>query len=190
MPGSVIPVTGLVNGPIGSISQTDFPLVSPRQVNPTDTNNIGFGDPTVLNANSTVSSVKQFLANGGTLTANTPLGIAKDAVETNGYYPLNGGTAMPAGQYPPGVIANILTRGTINVKINNGVPAGAGSPVYVRIAANAAIPNGVVGGFEAVADGTNTVQIPNIVFKTGILSTDPVTGDVTAQVTILNRLQA
>jgi hypothetical protein len=65
MPASVIPVTGLTNGPIGAISQTDFPLVSPRQVNPTDTNNINFGDPVVLNSNNTVSSVKQFLANGG-----------------------------------------------------------------------------------------------------------------------------
>jgi hypothetical protein len=96
---------------------------------------------------------------------------------------------MPAGQYPPGVFANILTRGTINVAINKGTPAGAGSPVYVRVAENASIPNGVVGGFEAVADGTNTVQIPNIVFKTGVLSTDPVTGQVTAQVTILERMQ-
>lgn len=273
MPGSVIAVTGLALGPVGSISQTDFPLISPRLVNIADTNPLNFGDPFVLNPNNTYSSVKQFLANAGVLLPSTPLGIAKDTVETNNYYPVQGGTNMPAGFYPGGVMANGLTRGTINVAINNGTPVGAGSPVYIRTAADGSVPLGIVGGFEAQADGTatgaavggntgngtisaltvgvfgiagvytakftdathytvsdpngvvighgttgvafasngvnftitaggtpfaandsftitvaaTTVVIPNFVFKTGILSTDPATSQVTAQVTILER---
>lgn len=256
MPGAVIPVTGLLNGPVGAISQTDFPLISPRKVNSSDTLNVNYGDPVVLNANNTNSSVAQFIANAGSLTALTPLGIAKETVQTNVYYPLGGGTNMPGGIYPPGTDGNFLTRGTINVAINNGTPAGAGSPVYIRTALNAAVPLGLVGGFEAVVDpnpvattgtatisttaltvasGTGikvgqtvtgvgvapnttvvavagtavtlslavtaalsatavsfgaTVVYPNIVFKTGVLSTDPITGQVTAQVTILERLMA
>lgn len=282
MPYSVIPVTGLVLGPIGSISQTDFPLISPRQVNPTDTLNINFGDPFVLNpASNTYSSVAQFilsnsaaalaaLANG---TPNSPFGIAKDAVETNAYYPLNGGANMPAGFYAPGMMVNGVTRGTISCGINNGTPAGANDPVYIRTVLNGAIPAGVVGGFEAAPDGTiagtanagntgtgtigtlsiaaglqnggysvvfstataftvydpygrivgtgvagtpfaggqvvftitaggtafargdgftvtvtaKTLMIANIVFKTGVLSTDPNTGKSAAQLTILER---
>jgi hypothetical protein len=285
MPISVIPVTGLVLGPIGSISQTDFPLVSPRQVNPTDTNNLAFGETFVLNSNNTYSSVKQYIASNSAAALTTllnlaqpsfALGIAKDAVESNAYYPLQGGTTMPAGYYAPGMVVNGLTRGTISVQVNNGTPVGANSPVYLRTATDGAIPAGVVGGIEAVQDpnatvvgtantgntgngtigtlslkqyglngtytvvfsaatafsvydpygklvGTGatgtafnvgsqiqftitaggtafakgdgfsivvtskTIVIPNIVFKTGVLSTDPNTGVAAAQVTILER---
>lgn len=162
MPYSVIPVTGLVLGPIGSISQTDFPLVSARQVNPTDTLNINFGDPFILNANNTYSSVAQFILTNGVAalaalangTPDNPFGIAKDAVETNAYYPLNGGVNMPAGFYAPGMMVNGLTRGTISCGINNGTPAGANAPVYIRTVLNGAIPAGLVGQFEAAPDGT------------------------------------
>ena len=41
------------------------------------------------------------------------------------------------------------------------VPPTAGGSVYIRVALNGAIPNGVVGGLEAVADGANTVLYPN-----------------------------
>ena len=284
MPISVIPVTGLVLGPVGTISQSDFPLVSPRQVNPTDTNNLAFGETFVLNPNNTYSSVLQYIASNSVAAfisamkkqPSYALGIAKDAVETNAYYPLNGGTNMPAGYYAPGMMVNGLTRGTISVQVNNGTPVGANSPVYVRTTVDGGIPAGVIGGIEAVQDpnatvvgtanasntgngtigtlsmlslgkngvytvsftaatafnvydpdgnfigvgatgvafnaGTQvqftitaggtafvrgdafivtvtskTVVIPNIVFKTGVLSTDPSTGKAAAQVTILER---
>lgn len=285
MPISVIPVTGLVLGPIGSISQTDFPLISPRQVNPTDTLNINFGDPFVLNPNNSYSSVAQYILSNSVAafialmnqaTPSYALGLARDAVETNGYYPLNGGTNMPAGFYGPGMMVNGLTRGTISAAVNNGTPVGAGAPIYLRTTLDGAIPAGVVGGIEGVQDpnattvgtantgntgngtigtlsllkygknGTYTVSftaattfnvfdpygamvgsgvtgtafnvgsqvqftitaggtafvkgdgfgivvtsktivIPNIVFKTGVLSTDPNTGKSAAQVAILER---
>ena len=284
MPVSVIPVTGFLEQPVGAISQTDFPLISPRLVNPTDTLSINFGDPFVLNAGNTYSSVAQYITTNGVaaflaamqeMDLTYALGIAREAVQTNSYYPLQGGQSMAQGAYPPGTMVNGLTRGTINVLINNGTPAGAGSPVYIRTALNGSIPAGVVGQFEAVPDQTvasaakaggntgngtlgtlsanalakngaytvtfltattfnvydplgkllgsgatgtafstggqitftitaggtafvagdgfvvtvtaKTMVVPNIVFKSGILSTDPVSGQVTAQVTILER---
>lgn len=166
MPISVIPVTGLVLGPIGSISQTDFPLISPRQVNPTDTLNLAFGETFVLNANNTYSSVKQYITTNSVAAfialmnqgqPSQALGIAKDSVETNTYYPLQGGTNMPAGVYVPGTMVNGLTRGTISVQVNNGTPVGANSPIYVRTTVDGTIPAGVVGGIEAAPDPTGTV---------------------------------
>lgn len=54
----------------------------------------------------------------------------------------------------------VFKRGRINVKCNVGTPALNGD-VYVRIAANALIPDGVVGGFEASSDSTNSVKLTN-----------------------------
>ena len=183
MPATVIPVTGLALGPVGSISQTDFTLRTPRMVQSADTLNLNFGETAVLNLNNTYSSLKTWIAASGTLTATVPLGIAVANTRTNGVFPLAGGQNVSGGYYPPGTIADVLTKGTINVSVNNGTPAGAGSPVYIRKILNGAIPAGVVGGIEAVADSTNTVVMTNMVFKTGILGADG-----TAQVTILERI--
>lgn len=154
MPGSVIPVTGLILGPVGSISQTDFPLISPRLLNIADTLNLSYGDPFVLNLNNTYSSVAQFILNGGVLTPSTPLGLAKDDVRTNPYYPIGGGTTMPAGVYVPGIEVSGLVHGTMNCAVPVGTPAGAGSPVFIRTILNGAIPLGLVGSLEAAPDGT------------------------------------
>ena len=275
MPASVIPVTGLILGPIGTVSQTDFPLTTPRQIDLNDTLIPAFGDSMVLNANNTYSSVAQYINDGGVLTPNTPVCFAQENTKTNTNYLTNGtGSIAASGVYPAGSEADALTRGTMNVALNNGTPAGAGSPVFIRTTLNGAVPNGVIGGIEAVADGTTpvaaafagntgnttlgtlsngsaplngayrvvytdathfnvydptgvfvgsgvngtaftstgvnftattggtamvrgdgftvttalkTILMPNLVFKTGIVSTDPVTGKNTVQMTILNR---
>lgn len=183
MPATFIPVTGLNLGPVGAVSQSDFPLRTPRPVKSTDTKNIAFGETAVLNSDNTYSSVAQFIAGGGTFSATTPMGIAAENVRTNGSFPMSGsdGDMMPGGYYAPGNIADVLTQGTINVQVNNGTPSANGT-VYVRILANAAIPAGVVGGIEAVADGSNTVARSDLKFKTGVLGSDG-----TAQVTIVQR---
>ncbi len=165
MPYSVIPVQGLIIGPIGSISQTDFPLVSPRQLKSTDTNNLAFGETFVLNPDNTYSSVLQYIASNSVAAfisamkkqPTYALGIAKDSVETNSYYPLNGGTNMPAGCYVPGMMVNGLTRGTITVQLQGGYPAGAGSPVYIRTTVDGSFPGRVIGGIECVPDPNATV---------------------------------
>ena len=190
MPASVIPVTGLILGPVGSISQTDFPITSPRLINPTDTLIPAFGDTLVLNANNTYSSVAQFIElDSSSVTGSTPLAFAQANVKTNTVYPVSGSGAISnTGVYPAGTEADALTRGTINVAVAAGTPAGAGSPCYIRTAYNAAYPNAPIGGIEGSSLTGNVLLTNGIVFKTGILSTDPNTGQITAQVTILTRL--
>lgn len=158
MPATVIPVTGLNLGPVGSVSQSDFPLRTPRQVKSTDTNSIAFGEPMVLNSDNTYSSVKTALAaQAGSVQAGTPLAIAAANTRTNPTFNMagSGGVTTPGGSYAPGNIADGLTQGTINIQVNNGTPTAGGS-VYVRLVANASIPAGVVGGFEAAADDVST----------------------------------
>lgn len=56
-------------------------------------------------------------------------------------------------------ITNILTRGYISVLLGGTVAAAKRGRVYVRIAsASAGKP---IGGFEAVADGANTIVLPD-----------------------------
>ena len=64
------------------------------------------------------------------------------------------------GSYAQSEAVPVFMRGAINVKCNVGVPK-LGGAVYVRIAANDSIPTGVAGGFEAQADGANTVELTN-----------------------------
>ena len=97
MPATVIPVTGLALGPVGSISQTDFTLRTPRMVQSADTLNLNFGETAVLNLNNTYSSLKTWIAGGGTLTATVPLGIAVANTRTNGVFPLARGQNVSGG---------------------------------------------------------------------------------------------
>lgn len=86
--------------------------------------------------------------------------------------------------YTDGTVCDVLTRGNITVKCQRGTPS-AGSAVYVRIAANPSYPNAVVGGFEASADSTNTVQVTNIEWTTGVVDSNGMT-----EVTVKTRAKA
>jgi len=184
MPASVIQVKGLYLGFVGNISNEGYSLRSARRVKPSDTMGIAFGEAAVLNPDNTYSSVKQFVTLGGTVTGTTAIGIAASNVNINPTYNVNGtnGAATPGGIYLPGSVMDLLVQGTINVTCNNGTPVAGGS-VFIRTLVNAAIPNGVVGGLEAVADAANSVLYPNLKWKTGFLESD-----LTAQVTILARM--
>lgn len=59
-------------------------------------------------------------------------------------------------------LANVLRRGFMTVLNRAGTPA-MGSAVYVRVAA--ASGSKIIGGIEAVADGTNTVVMAGATFK-------------------------
>lgn len=186
MPASVIPVTGINEGFVGCISNEGYSLRTPRPVTPTDTLNIAYGESLVLiAATNTYSSVAQFILNGGTLTSATPVGVAVANTATNGNFPLSGtlGANTPGGYFAPGQVCDGLTQGTIDVYCRVGTPAGAGVGVYIRTALNGSIPAGVVGGFEAQADGSNTVLMTNLVWKTGKF----VTANGVAQLTVLSR---
>ena len=64
------------------------------------------------------------------------------------------------GVYAPGDPVSVFQRGAINVLCQRGTPA-LGGAVYVRILPNASYSSAVVGGFEAEADSSNTIQLTN-----------------------------
>jgi hypothetical protein len=157
MPATVIGVTGLNEGFVGNITHSDFPLRTPRTINPTDTLNVAFGETLVLNLNNTYSSVAQYLKNGtGPLAGSLPIALAVANSKTNPSFPLagNNGVYMPAGVYVPGNVADALVIGSMDVNCNIGTPTGAGGPVYMRTAANTAQSAGIVGGLEATQPDT------------------------------------
>lgn len=157
----------------GTVSRGVDSIIENRFVQSSDVNPIPFGYPVILNSNNTYSLF------GATGTAATFAGIAVREVKTNTTYVTNAN-----GAYQPGQPCDVLQRGSATVQVNNGTPTANGT-VYVRIALNASIPAGVIGGFEAVADGTNTIALTNVKFKTGLLDANNV-----AEVTILVRNMA
>lgn len=65
------------------------------------------------------------------------------------------------GQYVPNEAVPVMKRGCVNVICQNGTPQYGGA-VYLRVKLNTGTyPNAVVGGFEATADSTNSVQLTN-----------------------------
>jgi hypothetical protein len=186
--GGVIPVLSLNLGFLGNVSRMGERVIAARQVLPTAANPINFGDAVVIIPDSTggtYQSVKDFIAGGGTFTAGRFAGIAVRNVKTQLAYTTLSVVQTPmVGQFLPGQIAEALERGSVTVKVNNGTPVTQG-PVFMRTVVNAGIPAGVVGGFEAVADGTNTVQLVGVVFRTGVVDANGV-----AEITLLARIAA
>lgn len=187
--GTVIPVTGLNLGFVGQVTRLGERVIASRPVLATTPNNINFGAPVVIvptaGGGDSYQSVADFIAGGGTFTAAKFAGVANREVKTNLSYTSLGNNGTPQiGSYAPNEMSEALERGSILVSINNGTPASQ-APVFVRIALNVAIPAGVVGGFEAVADGANTVQLTNVVFRTGVQD-----GNGVAEITLLNRVAA
>ena len=76
----------------------------------------------------------------------------------------------------------------MTVAVPYGTPAGAGLPVYIRTTLNGSYPNSKIGTIEGSSLTGNTELTNGVVWATGILSTDPATGQIVAQVTILERL--
>ena len=63
-----------------------------------------------------------------------------------------------AGAFAAGEAVGVFMRGAVNVKCQKGTPQ-LGGAVYVRVTANESYPTAAAGGFEAEADGANTVQL-------------------------------
>jgi hypothetical protein len=170
MPATIIPVKGLYLGFVGNISNEGYSLRTARQVNPTDTLVPNFGETVVLNANNTYSTVRQYILNGSTtlpgVSGTLPLALAASNVNINPAYNTVGTNDVltPGGIYTAASMMDAMVQGTMNVSCNNGTPT-AGGPVYMRTALNGAIPNGVVGGLEAVIDPnpltTTTISTTN-----------------------------
>ena len=108
-----------------------------------------FGQALVYGTNGEVVPVSD------TTTAEQFVGVAAREIKGATNY-LDQGT----GAYHPGEMVSVFKRGRINVLCQNGAPA-FGGDVYVRVKANESYPNAAVGGFEAVADSTNSVKLTN-----------------------------
>ena len=160
--------TSLGLGYAGSLTRQDDNLVRNR-IN-SDTTNITFGTPVVL---ATDNTVKNWAADS---TAATFAGVALANVKTNTTYAL---TNANAGYYATKTPTDVVERGSVNVFCKNGTPT-AGGAVYIRVVA--ASPK-AIGDFEAVADSTNSLIIPNAKWTTGKID-----ASLIAELTILTRV--
>lgn len=107
---------------------------------------IPFGTPLVRGENGAV------LPMGTGNTGNQFIGVAGREVKSPAEF-----FSQNVGQYAPQEAVSVFQRGCINVKCQKGTPVIDGT-VYVRITASGDYASG---GFEAEADGTNTVALSN-----------------------------
>lgn len=153
----------------GNYSRTPDDVVASRQLKGDAA--VPFGAAVVLNSDNTYSPVSAATTAGQ--IAGIALRIVKQAVS---YANQN------VSEYNPGEMMSALERGAATVVCNVGTPT-AGGKVYIRVKANTSIANGVVGGFEAAADTTNTIEVPNMRWTNGYLDATRI-----AEVTILTRV--
>ena len=107
---------------------------------------IPFGTPLVRGENGVV------LPMGTGNTGNQFIGVAGREVKSPAEF-----FNQNVGQYAPEEPVSVFQRGCINVKCQKGSPSIDGT-VYVRVTTSG---NYLVGGFEAEADGANTVALSN-----------------------------
>ena len=155
-------------GYAGNYARTPDDIVASRKLKE---GQVEFGQALVLNSDNTYSPVS------ASTTAAQIAGIALRVVKQATSYQDQNTVAYLAGE-----MANALERGAATVVCNAGTPT-AGGKVYVRVKANASVIGGVVGGFEAQADSTNTIEIPNMRWTNGYVDANKV-----SEVTILTRV--
>ena len=85
-------------------------------------------------------------------TGNRFVGVAGREVKSAADY-----YGQSEGRYEPGEPVSVFQRGCVNVRCQKGAPVVDGT-VYVRVNASGGYP---AGGFEAEADGENTVALVN-----------------------------
>ena len=165
MPGKVIG-TSLNIGSPGTPSRSADSIIQNRIADAV----IAFGQAVILKSTNRWATVTD-----STVAADIAGIAVREVVQANTFDP----------QSNPDYVANapcdVMVRGNCTVKCQRGTPA-AGAAVYVRVKANGTYPNAVVGGFEASADSTNTIQVPNIEWTTGSVDANGV-----AEVTIKTR---
>lgn len=111
---------------------------------------VRFGDPVAISTDGTAIAVDS------STTAAGFIGVACSQVQST--------RTMESmeGVYHPQDMAAIFVRGVISVNAQGSSSPVPGGAVYIRVA-NAVAPS-VVGGFEAAADGTDTIQLPHAVW--------------------------
>lgn len=92
--------------------------------------------------------------------------------------------------YTPGQPCSVMTGGYICVPVQNGTPT-VGGKVYMRVSTSSSNANLPIGGIEAVAESTTTVELPNVTFESGPffpmngVSTSPTASLPTSQCAII-----
>lgn len=138
--------TSMPNGQAGSYARQPDMIINTRPAG--GSTNIPFGAPLVYSGGTVVQM-------GASATAAQFVGVAAREIKSSLNY-LDPG----AGEYAPGDAVPVFQRGSINVFCQRGTPA-LGGPVYVRITVNSSYSTAVVGGFEAEADSSYSVQLTN-----------------------------
>lgn len=165
--------TRMNNGYIGGYSRMNDAVIASRLVNADMTEaQINFGAPIVLNGDNTYS-----VLNAAGQLDNFAGVCIREVRQATQWLDQN------VSGYPKNELAPCLERGQVTVECTRGTPT-AGGAVYVRVAANEAYPETYVSGYEAEADGANTVELPNAQWTTGHLDTNRV-----AEITILTRVK-
>lgn len=113
--------------------------------------NIAFGTPLKLSSGKVV-------AMGAGDTAAAFIGIAGREFKSSLNY-----LDQNKGEYAPNDPVSVFQRGCINAICQKGTPA-YGTAVYLRVTANSSYPTALVGGLEAEADSTNTVQLKGCIW--------------------------
>lgn len=158
MPGKTIGI--MMNaGYAGTQSRTADAIIQNRVADGA----ISFGQAVILTADN-----RWKLVGAGT-TAEMVAGIAvREVVQANTFDPQSNPDYMD--KQP----CDVMTRGNCTIKCQRGTPV-SGAAVYVRIAVNDTYPDAIIGGFEASADGANTIQVPNIEWTTGVMDANNMT---------------
>lgn len=138
--------TAMTAGFAGSYSRQPDMIVNTRPAGGSVA--IPFGAPLVYSEGTVVQM-------GADATAAQFVGVAGREIKSSLTY-----LEQSPGKYAPGDPVSVFQRGSIQVYCQRGTPALSGA-VYVRIAANGSYESAVVGGFEAEADSSNTVQLTN-----------------------------
>ena len=138
--------TTMPNGFAGSYARQPDMIVNTRPAG--GSNPIPFGTPLKYDDGAVIPM-------GAAATAAQFVGVAGCEIKSALTY-----LDQSRGQYAVGEPVSVFMRGAVNVFCQRGTPA-LGGAVYVRITANSSYPSAVVGGFEAEADSTNTIQLTN-----------------------------
>lgn len=138
--------TSMPNGFAGSYARQPDMIVNTRSAG--GDNTIPFGAPLVYDGSAVVQM-------GADATAAQFVGVASREIKSSLSY-----LDQSVGEYAPGDAVPVFMRGSVNVMCQRGTPA-LGGAVYVRITANPSYSTAAVGGFEAEADSSNTVELTN-----------------------------
>lgn len=158
MPGKTVGIA-LSKGWPGTQSRTADAIIQCRVA----ANDFAFGIAAVLNEDNQWEAVTD-----STTGADIAGVTVREVVQANTYDPQSN------SDYLTGRMCDVMVRGNMVVKCQRGKPA-PGQAVYVRVKANSDYADAVVGGFEAIVDSANTVQVANIEWTTGEMDANNVT---------------